>query len=76
MDESALWCERSDVTFEAAILARSRSAVTVQGLLLRGISTRVVTPPAAAAWVAVTKPVPNQGMAQSCAVGSRLSLAC
>ncbi len=40
----------------AACLARSAGTVTVGGMLFSGISTIVVTPPAAAAAVAVAKP--------------------
>lgn len=43
-------------TLEAAILVFSSLVVVVQGTELRGISTNVVMPPAAAAWVAVTNP--------------------
>ena len=40
----------------AACLARSAGTVTVGGMLFSGMSTIVVTPPAAAAAVAVAKP--------------------
>ena len=40
----------------AATFSRRAATVVVTGLLLSGMSTSVVTPPAAAAWVPVAKP--------------------
>lgn len=43
-------------TFTASIFSRSSCAVVVVGTLLSGMSTSVVTPPAAAALVALVAP--------------------
>ena len=48
------------LTLDAAILASSRSPVTMAGSAFKGIRIAVVVPPAGAAFVPVTNPVDSE----------------